>query len=90
MQCRKTISLTSKDDAFIFNQVEMGEHGNASEVICAGLRLLEQEQLELAALRQAIGESDADVAAGRTRIYQSGQLAERVKKRLGKNASPQL
>ncbi|WP_334145788.1 type II toxin-antitoxin system ParD family antitoxin [Hyphomicrobium sp.] len=84
MQYRKTISLTSKDDAFISNQIEAGEYGNASEVVRAGLRLLEQEQVKLAALRQAIAEGDADIKAGRTRPYQQGQLGERAKRRLSK------
>lgn len=84
MQHRKTISLTAKDDAFISGQVEAGEYGNASEVIRAGLRLLEQEQLKLVALRQAISDGDADTQAGRTRAYQPGQLADRAKGRLSK------
>ena len=81
MQHRKTISLTAKDDAFIVGQVESGEYGNASEVVRAGLRLLEQEQLKLAALRKAIDDGDRDVAAGRTTSYQRGQLAERLRSR---------
>lgn len=84
MQHRKTISLTAKDDAFISGQVETGEYGNASEVIRAGLRLLEQEQLKLEALRRAIAEGDADVKADRTRTYQPGQLADRAKRHLSK------
>ena len=82
MQHRKTISLTAKDDAFIAGQVDSGEYGNASEVVRAGLRLLEQEQLKLAALRQAIDEGDRDAAAGRATAYERGQLAERLKARL--------
>jgi antitoxin ParD1/3/4 len=88
MQHRKTISLTAKDDAFIVGQVESGEYGNASEVVRAGLRLLEQEQLKLAALRQAIDEGDRDAKAGRTRSYQHGQLAERLKTRLETKPTP--
>lgn len=84
MQHRKTISLTAKDDAFITGQVETGEYGNASEVVRAGLRLLEQEKLKLAALRRDIAKGDADIKAGRTRAYQPGQLADRLKKRLSK------
>ena len=82
MQHRKTISLTAKDDAFIAGQVETGEYGNASEVVRAGLRLLEQEQLKLAALRQAVDDGDRDATDGRTRTYKRGQLAERLKTRL--------
>ena len=88
MQHRKTISLTAKDDAFIAGQVDSGEYGNASEVVRAGLRLLEQEQLKLAALRQAIDEGDRDAATGRTTAYGRGQLAEKLKTRLQTKLPP--
>ncbi len=84
MQYRKTISLTSKDDAFISEQVASGEYGNASEVVRAGLRLLEHEQLRLAALRQAIVAGDDDARAGRTTAYGPGEVAGRLKARLAK------
>lgn len=87
MQHRKTISLTSKDDAFISEQVASGEYGNASEVVRAGLRLLEQEQLRLAVLRQAIVAGDNDAKAGRTTVYKRGQVGARLKTRLGKKGS---
>jgi antitoxin ParD1/3/4 len=71
MQYRKTISLTAKDDAFIAQQLESGEYGNASEVIRAGLRLLEQEQLKLAALRKALTEGDEAYARGAFKSYET-------------------
>jgi antitoxin ParD1/3/4 len=71
MQYRKTISLTAKDDTFIAQQLESGEYGNASEVIRAGLRLLEQEQLKLAALRKAIAEGDDAYARGAFASYEA-------------------
>jgi antitoxin ParD1/3/4 len=73
-QYRKTVALTSRDDRFIADQIEAGEYGNVSEVVRAGLRLLEQEQLRLKALRQAIAQGDADAAAGRVKNYQPGEL----------------
>ena len=88
MQHRKTISLTAKDDAFIAGQVDSGEYGNASEVVRAGLRLLEQEQLKLAALRRAIDEGDRDAATERTTAYGRGQLAEKLKARLQTKPPP--
>lgn len=71
MQHRKTISLTAKDDTFIAQQLESGEYGNASEVIRAGLRLLEQEQLKLAALRKSIAEGDEAYAQGAFKSYEA-------------------
>ena len=89
MQHRKTISLTAKDDAFIAAQLDAGEYGNASEVVRAGLRLLEQEKLKLAALRQAIDEGDAAYARGEYTTYtEPGQLAADLKARLLKRQDP--
>lgn len=80
MQNRRTISLTAKDEQFIATQVETGEYGNASEVVRAGLRLLAQEQLKLAALRHAIAEGDAAHARGEVATYaEPGQLASDLK-----------
>jgi antitoxin ParD1/3/4 len=78
-QHRKTVALTHKDDRFIAEQVATGEYGNASEVVRAGLRLLEQEQLKLKALRQEIAKGDADFAAGRAKTYKAGELASEMR-----------
>jgi antitoxin ParD1/3/4 len=74
-QHRKTVALTERDERFIAGQIASGEYGNASEVVRAALRLLEQEQLKLKALRQAIAQGDADLAAGRCKSYKAGELA---------------
>jgi len=42
--------------AFVEKQVAAGRYGNASEVIRAGLRLLEEREAKLEALRQAVNE----------------------------------
>ncbi|HRD74693.1 MAG TPA: type II toxin-antitoxin system ParD family antitoxin [Hyphomicrobiaceae bacterium] len=90
MQHRKTISLTAKDDAFIAAQLDSGEYGNASEVIRAGLRLLEREHLKLAELRNAIAEGDAAYARGDvTRYTEPGQLAANLKAKLLKDHTPE-
>ena len=47
-------------------------------MVRAGLRLLEQEQLKLKALRQAIAEGDADLAAGRFKSYKAGDLVREL------------
>ena len=90
MAARKTISLTDKDEQFISSQLAEGSFGNASEVVRAGLHLLEQRQLELAALRQAIAEGEADYASGNVENYaKRGQLAESLKAKLLKGRQPQ-
>jgi antitoxin ParD1/3/4 len=65
----RNINLTTELDRFVATKVKSGRYENASEVVRAGLRTLEQEErqyeLKLAALRAAIDEGDASgVAAG--------------------------
>ena len=58
-----SISLGNYFDQFVINQVSAGRYKNVSEVIRAGLRLLEDEESKVAALRKAIQEGiDSGVA----------------------------
>jgi len=54
----KNIALSSHFEGFIRQQVESGRYNNASEVVGAGLRLLEDQErlndVKLAELRQSI------------------------------------
>ncbi len=49
-----SIALNERFTDFIEEQVAAGRYGNASEVIRAGLRLLEEREAKLRSLRQAI------------------------------------
>jgi antitoxin ParD1/3/4 len=49
-----SISLGSYFDEFVGNQVSAGRYKNVSEVIRAGLRLLEDEENKAIALKHAI------------------------------------
>lgn len=51
-----SISLGTHFESFIENSVNDGRFNNASEVVRAGLRLLEEEENKLIALRKAIHE----------------------------------
>jgi len=51
-----SISLGDYFDKFIKSQVSSGRYKNVSEVIRAGLRLLENEESKIIALRNAIQE----------------------------------
>ncbi|MDO4783122.1 MAG: type II toxin-antitoxin system ParD family antitoxin [Capnocytophaga felis] len=51
-----SVSLGSYFDQFISNQIATGRYKNVSEVIRAGLRLLENEESKAIALRNAIKE----------------------------------
>jgi len=56
----KTTSFNIGDhfEEFIAAQVQRGRYGSASEVIRASLRLLEQEEQKIEALRQALIEGE--------------------------------
>ncbi|MBC6399586.1 MAG: type II toxin-antitoxin system ParD family antitoxin [Ekhidna sp.] len=56
MSKNTSISLGNYFDQFVSNQVSAGRYKNASEVIRAGLRLLENEESKAIALRNAIEE----------------------------------
>lgn len=49
-----SISLGSYFDSFIQDRISAGRFNNASEVVRAGLRLLEEEENKLIALKEAI------------------------------------
>ena len=51
-----SISLGNHFDQFVNSQVSAGRYQNISEVIRAGLRLLENEESKVAALKNAIQE----------------------------------
>ena len=51
-----SVALSEHFTMFVEDQVSTGRYGNASEVVRAGLRLLEEREANLGALRQAIRE----------------------------------
>lgn len=53
-----SVALGEHFTAFASQQVATGRYGSTSEVIRAGLRLLESEEQKMAALREAIREGD--------------------------------
>jgi len=58
-----SISLGNYFDQFVSSQVSAGRYKNVSEVIRAGLRLLEDEENKVIALRNAIQEGiDSGIA----------------------------
>ncbi len=58
-----SISLGGYFDQFVSSQVSAGRYKNVSEVIRAGLRLLEDEENKVIALRNAIQEGiDSGIA----------------------------
>tara|TARA_R110000782_G_scaffold35288_4_gene84352 strand:- start:578 stop:829 length:252 start_codon:yes stop_codon:yes gene_type:complete len=56
MSKNTSISLGNYFDKFIHNRISEGRFKNVSEVVRAGLRLLEEEENKVQALRSAIHE----------------------------------
>jgi len=75
----RNVSLTTHLATFLDRNVEAGRFSNVSEVVRAGLRLLEQQQaeeaLKLQALRAAVEVGLEDVRQGRvTRVPRGEEL----------------
>lgn len=53
------VSVGQKWEAFVADAVESGRYGSASEIVREGLRLVEEREAKLAALRKTLEESIA-------------------------------
>lgn len=84
----RNINLTPKMDRYVDSKIRMGEYANASEVLRAGLRALEQAEREdearIRAIRSALEAGDeSGVAEGdafaeaRERIHQRARQARK-------------
>ncbi|MGI0119717.1 type II toxin-antitoxin system ParD family antitoxin [Zooshikella sp. RANM57] len=72
-----SISLGDHFDGFIAEQLKNGRFGSASEVIRAGLRLLEEQEAKLDALRKLVAEGVAEAEAGNTVDYDMQSILDR-------------
>jgi antitoxin ParD1/3/4 len=59
MQKNTSVTLGPHFEQFIAQQIAEGRFGSASEVIRAGLRVLEEQETRLEALRRALKEGEA-------------------------------
>ncbi len=75
MSKNTSITIGEHFDRFISAQISAGRFGSASEVIRAGLRMLEERETKLAALRAALAEGERSGIA-------EGYSLERVLKKI--------
>lgn len=78
---KKSYVVGNRYEAFIASQLESGRFNNASEVVRAGLRMLEDYETRLREVRALIDEGDADIEAGRVTMYShAGELFDDIMK----------
>ncbi|CAC9962617.1 hypothetical protein [uncultured Gammaproteobacteria bacterium] len=68
-----SFSLGTHDRSFIDNQVQDGRFGNKTEVVRAGLRLLEDYENKQRVLRTLVNEGYEDIKSGRITSYNSAE-----------------
>jgi antitoxin ParD1/3/4 len=78
----RNINLTQQMDSYVDAKIQSGEYANASEVLRAGLRALEQAEREdlarLEALRSAVSAGElSGIAEGDV----LGEVRERIRRR---------
>lgn len=77
-----SISLGDHFEDFVDDKVSTGRFKNASEVIRAGLRLLEEEETKIVALKKAIEEG---VESGLAKNFNAKKHLEKLKTAKSKN-----
>ena len=85
MSRNTSISIGDYFDGFIQNRISAGRFKNTSEVVRAGLRLLEEEENKIIALRAAIQEG---IESGIAYDFNPGSHLEKLK--ANKNVNGQV
>jgi antitoxin ParD1/3/4 len=79
----RNINLTPKMDRFVKAKIRSGQYANASEVLRAGLRALEEDELEDRAKLEAIRVA---VQAGEDSGVAEGNVIDEVRERIRRRA----
>lgn len=87
----RNINLTDRYDQFVEEQIEAGKYKNASEVLRAGLRLLEQhsqtEEQKLRLLKRLAAEGFEALDQGRGLAFSGARQVETAIERIGRRAA---
>jgi antitoxin ParD1/3/4 len=82
MNRNTSISLGEYFDSFIQSRISEGQYKNASEVVRAGLRLLEEEENKMILLKEAIQEG---LDSGIAHDFNADTHLEKLKAKKNKN-----
>lgn len=82
MKRNTSVALGNYFEEFVENRISEGRYKNASEVIRAGLRLLEEEENKVAALRAALKEG---MESGIAKDFNAKKHLEKLKAKRRKN-----
>ena len=77
-----SVSLGNHFEDFVDSKVSSGRYKNASEVIRAGLRMLEDEETRIATLKKEI---EAGFASGKAKNFNAKKQLEKLKSAKRKN-----
>jgi antitoxin ParD1/3/4 len=75
---KKSVVIGDRYEKFVADQVTSGRYNNASEVIRAGLRLLEDHETRLRETRALVAEADAGIARGEGQAFASAEELARI------------
>ena len=79
---KKSYVVGDRYEEFIAAQIETGRYNNASEVVRAGLRMLEDYETRLGETRQLVDAADAEIDAGKgIEVASAGELTNKVVQR---------
>jgi antitoxin ParD1/3/4 len=76
-----SVSLGDHFADFVDRQVESGRYGSASDVVRAGLRLLEEHEVSVKALRDAL---IAGEQSGPPQLFENDAFLKRMRERHGR------